>query len=403
MRIGRQMIHEQGARLEGVRRANLGSVLRLVHHHGTLSRAELTARTGLNRSTIAALVSTLVSEGLLIEGNPIPTRRVGRPSPSVSPSSTIAAITLNPEVDSIELAAVGLGGEVIARKREIAKTVPTPAETIEAAERVIADWRNTELAEIRIVGVGVAVPGLVRDGDAVVRLAPHLGWREVEFGAQLSKRLGVPVAVGNDASYGALAEWLFGAARGCEHVVYLNGGPSGIGGGLILHGRPIGGAGGYAGEWGQNAPSANAPIRNRRSGVLEDEVNRLRLMELVDLTAPDDSELAEALNYEDERVVTEIQRQQRVLGGALANLVNTLNPSMIVLGGFLAILYRADAELLNRYVGEVALQVPMEDVTIAPAALGRDRLHIGAAETVFSNLFEDPVGTLLSGSKWSLR
>lgn len=384
------MIQDRGARLEGVRRANLGSVLRLVHHHGTLSRAELTARTGLNRSTIADLVSTLVREGLLTEGNPIPTRRVGRPSPSVSPSSTVAAITVNPEVDSIEFAAVGLGGKVIARKREIAKTVPTPAETIEATDRVMADWRSVELAEIRIVGLGVAVPGLVRGHDAVVRLAPHLGWREVELGAQLSKRLGVPVAVGNDASFGALAEWLFGAAQGCEHVIYLNGGPSGIGGGLILHGRPIGGAGGYAGEWGKNAPTIDAPSKNRR-GVLEDEVNRLRLRELVGLAAPDDIELANALDYDDERIATEIQRQQQVLAGALANAVNTLNPSMIVLGGFLAILYHADPELLNSYVSELAVPVAMEDVTITAAALGPDRLHIGAAEAVFSDLFEDPL------------
>lgn len=393
------MIQEQGARLEGVRKANLGSVLRLAHHHGPLSRAELTARTGLNRSTIADLVSTLVSEGLLNEGNPIPTRRVGRPSPSVSPSSTVAAISLNPEVDSIEIAAVGLGGNVLARRREVTKTVPTPAETIATAERVIADWRSAELTSVRIVGVGVAVPGLVRESDAVVRLAPHLGWREVEFGAQLSERLGLPVAVGNDASYGALAEWLFGAAQGYEHVVYLNGGPSGIGGGLILHGRPIRGAGGYAGEWGKNAPTVNAPVDNRSGTVLEDEVNRRRLTELVGLTAPDDIELAEALDRDDTRVAAEIRRQQHLLAGALANAINTLNPAIIVLGGFLAILHRADPERLEGYITELALPVPAEDVTIAAAALGTDRLLIGAAEMVFTDLFADPLANLGVGAR----
>src|SRR5699024_10083093 len=115
------MIQEQGARIEGVRKAKLGSVLRLAHHHGPLSRAELTARTGLNRSTIADLVSTVLSVGVVKEGDQIPTRRVGRLSPSVSPSSTVAAISLNPEVDSIEIAAVGLVGNVLARKREVAQ------------------------------------------------------------------------------------------------------------------------------------------------------------------------------------------------------------------------------------------------------------------------------------------
>ena len=68
------------------------------------------------------------------------------------------------------------------------------------------------------------------------------------------RAIGLPTVVDNDASLGAVAEHLFGAGRGVDDIVYLNGGASGIGGGLIVHGRLVGGAGGYAGEFGQNRP-----------------------------------------------------------------------------------------------------------------------------------------------------
>lgn len=384
-------MRDLGARVEGVRVTNLGDVLRLVHHNGALSRAQITARTGLNRSTVADLVGALVDRGILAEGDPNPTRRVGRPSPMVTPSDSVVALALNPEIDAIEVAAVGLGGRVFNKARRVVDSIPTPAETIAATREIVEDWRREELASARIVGLGAAVPGLVRESDGVVRFAPHLGWREENFGAALTQELDLPVTVGNDASLGVLAEWIFGAARGHEHIVYLNGGASGIGGGLIVHGRLVSGAGGFAGEWGQNAPSVTDSALRTQGGVLEDEVNRTRLVELVGLAAPDDSELAQALTEANGAIQDEVQRQQLVLAGALANAINALNPSRIVLGGFLAILHDANPDRLREYVARYALRVPMENVTIRGADLGPDRLHIGAAEAAFASLLADPM------------
>ena len=384
-------MRELAARVEGVRRTNLGEILRLVHHNGALSRAQITALTGLNRSTVADLVGALTQQDILAEGNPNPTRRVGRPSPMVSPSDSIVALALNPEVDAIEVAVVGLGGRVLRRARRVVDAIPTPEETIAVTREIVEEWRREELASTRVIGLGAAIPGLVRESDGVVRFAPHLGWREENFGAALTEALELPVTVGNDASLGALAEWIFGAARDHEHIVYLNGGASGIGGGLIVHGRLVSGAGGYAGEWGQNAPSVNDSALRTQDGVLEDEVNRTRLVGLVRLDAPDDSELAQALTATNDAIQSEVQRQQLVLAGALANAINALNPSRIVLGGFLAILHDADPVRLREYVARYSMRVPMENVTIRAAELGADRLHIGAAEAAFASLLADPM------------
>lgn len=384
-------MRERATTAEGVRRTNLAEVLRLVHHRGPRSRAVITAETGLNRSTVSDLVSRLVDAGLVREHDPDPTRRVGRPSPIVAPSGDVVAIGVNPEIDAVEIGAVSLGGAVRVRTR-IPTATPDIGEVVEIVTRVVAGWRTAELAGCRLVGAGVAVPGLVRTEDRLVRFAPHLRWRDTDIAGPLSDALGMPVVVGNDASYGARAERLFGAAREHQDVVYLNGGASGIGGGLILHGELIGGAGGYAGEWGQTSASiTRASDRRVVGGVLEDEVNRARLVEATGLSAPDDAELDNAL-MTSAHAADETSRQRRILAATLSNAVNVLNPSMIVLGGFLGSLRDIDQSAFDAEVRARALAASAERLQLASAALGADRLLIGSADAAMEQLLSDPLG-----------
>ncbi|GAA1532263.1 putative NBD/HSP70 family sugar kinase [Microbacterium ginsengiterrae] len=385
---------ERATAVEAVRRTNLGEVLRLVHHEGTRSRSLITAETGLNRSTVADLVTALVERGLVVEQEPDPTKRVGRPSPSVSANADVIAIGANPEVDAIEIGAVSLGGGLRARARIERDGVPSVADAVATIADTVAQWREDELAGCRLIGVGVAVPGLVRAADGLVRLAPHLNWRDEDIASPLADALDMPVAVDNDASLGARAEHLFGAARDHADIVYLNGGASGIGGGLILDGSLIRGAGGYAGEWGQTRPGIpNDAYRRTHDGVLEDEVSRARLLAAAKLTGGDDAALAAALAAEPGPTAEEeVARQRHVLAATISNAVNALNPSMIVLGGFLGILRDRDPESFDADVRARSLAVAADEVQIASAALGRDRLLIGAAEASFAALLADPLG-----------
>ncbi|MTE22791.1 ROK family transcriptional regulator [Microbacterium sp. ZXX196] len=383
----------RGSSAGDVRRANLGSVVRLVHRDGALSRAELTARTGLNRSTISDLVGALSEAGLVAEREPDPTRRVGRPSPVVEPGPGVLALAVNPEVDAVEIGAVALGGRVVARIRHPVERRVTPAETARYVGDALAAWRRGPLAGARVRGVAAAVPGLVRAADGLVRVAPHLGWREADLAGELARTTGLPAVATNDASAGAVAEGLFGSARACDDVVYLNGGASGIGGGLILAGSHVGGAGGYAGEWGQNQPSISAGADRRvPGGVLEDEVNRGRLLAAVRMSAADDDALGRALAAATgPDVADEVARQRRILQATLANAANVLNPRVIVLGGFLALLRASDPRAFDRGVRDQMLPAPAENLEIRAAALGADRLLIGAAERVFDALVADPL------------
>jgi predicted NBD/HSP70 family sugar kinase len=386
-------VSDRGGTFDGVHRRNLSKVLRLVHHEGSMSRARLTALTALNRSTVATLVAELVDLGLVLEQPPDPTNRVGRPSPIVAADPDVLAIAVNPEVDAITIAAVGLDGRIPVRERIAVDHLPSPEETAELVAATRDRWAADELRRARLVGVGLAVPGLVRASDGLVRWAPHLEWTDAPLRALVEQATGLPTAVGNDASLGAHAEHLFGAGRGVDDLVYLNGGASGIGGGLVVHGMLVGGTGGYAGEFGQNRPGiASNGDRRAEGGVLEDEVSRSRLLEVVGLANVDEPTLARALAASDAlEVGEELGRQRRILSTALSNAINVLNPSLVVLGGFLATVAESDPNDLEQGVAAQTVAAAFEEVAIRVAALGEDRLMIGAAEAALASLLDDPL------------
>lgn len=373
---------------DGVRARNLARILRLVHLGGPQSRAQLTTATGLNRSTVADLVGELVGDGWVVEREPDPVGRVGRPSPVVEASPKSVVIAVNPEVDAVEIAAVDLARGIALRERIESDAVLSASATAELITEVIGRWRTGALRDFRLVGVGIAVPGLVRAADGLVRNAPHLGWVDAPLRALVAARTGLPVAVGNDASLGALAEHLFGAAEGADDVIYLNGGPSGIGGGIIVHGLPVGGVGGYAGEFGQNRVRAGAED-DGAAVVLEDTVSRARLLAVLGLSAADDPTLADALaaaSVDLGEAQDECRRQRTVLAQAIADAVNILNPSVVVLGGFLAMLVEGDQDGFAADVATGAMAENVEGLRILSASLAADRLLLGAAELAFTSV-----------------
>lgn len=371
-----------------MKRDNLSVVLELVHRTGGLSRAALTAQTGLNRSTIAGLVADLAALDLVVEGSAAPTNRVGRPSPFVSPSSHPVVVAVNPELDAITVGTVGLGGRIESRVRHRVDAAPTPDQTVDA---VVEALRSPALHDRRIVAVSLAVPGLVRAGDGLVRWAPHLDWRDAPLTGLVTDATGLPAVVGNDASLGALAEHVFGAGRGVADLVYLNGGASGIGGGVIVGGQPLGGVDGYAGEFGHTRAGGDPADRITAGGALEDEVSRARLLSAVGLGSADEVELETALLASgDPAVLAELGRQRRILAVALGSAVNVLNPALVVLGGFLATVRASAADEFDALVAAASVPTAWEGVRIERTGLGPDLLMIGAAELGFARLLAAP-------------
>lgn len=384
-----------GTNLDTVRRNNLATVLGLVHRGGPAARSALTQATGLNRSTIGALVAELVELGLVSEREPGMSNRVGRPSPVVAADGRVVGIAVNPEVDAVTVGIVGLDGVVHRRVRFPLDHVPGAEEAAAVAAAVIDGLRPDLAAASRVVGIGVAVPGLVRESDGVVRLAPHLEWRDEPFATQLADATGLGVVAANDANLGANAERLFGAGRGASDLVYLNGGASGIGAGVVVGGVPLTGVSGYAGELGHTLVNSNGVRCHCGAvGCLETEVNQRDLLAAIGLESADadelDAALAAAVEAGDASVLAEIERQLGFLAVALRNAANVFNPELVVLGGFLGSLFAVAPERLSALVAEQALAASGEQLRIARAELGANILMIGAAELAFAPLLAGP-------------
>jgi len=383
---------DRGTSNESVRRHNLSVILDLVHRSRGISRSQLTRRTGLNRSTIAALVAELVTLALVIEVEPDSANQVGRPSPIVRPAPGIVAIAVNPEIDAVTIAVVELGGTVVSRVRHAVPHPPSVQEAVEITASVVSGLIDALDPNSRVWGIGAAIPGLVRTRDGLVRLAPHLGWQDEPFAELLAAATGMAVVAANDAHLGSRAESIFGAGRDIRDLLYLNGGASGIGGGIISGAQPLRGSAGYAGELGHTlVNSVGIACHCGANGCLETEVRRQTLLEIVNLINVDGDELEIALSTSTNPAVrTEVRRQLEFLAVALRNAINMLNPRLIVLGGFLASLYAVDPGHLDALLSTQALTPSRESVTVVRSQLGSNLLLVGAAELVFEILIADP-------------
>jgi predicted NBD/HSP70 family sugar kinase len=375
-----------------VRRHNLSLVLRLVHQSRGVPRSQLTKSTGLNRSTIAALVGELVERELLVEAEPDASNQVGRPSPLALPGPRAIAFAVNPEIDAITVGVVGLGATVLRRRRRPLAQSPTVAEAVAVTAELVTELRTEFTDDHTVLGIGAAIPGLVRAADGVVRLAPHLHWVDEPFAAELEAATGLPVFAANDANLGTRAESIFGAGRGVTDLIYLNGGASGIGGGIISGGRALTGVEGYAGEFGHTLVSTGGELCHCGAvGCLETEVRRDRLVALTGLTDVDSDELEAVLVAgHSVDIRTEVLRQIDFLAVALRNAVNILNPGTVILGGFLGSLYAVAPEQLDALLASQPLAASAEAVSVVRSALGANRLMIGAAELAFESVLEDP-------------
>ena len=397
MEPGLQTPAPKGQNREDVRQHNLSTVLRLVRLAETISRSQLTAATGLNRSTISDLVAELEERGLATETEALVSSGVGRPSLMVSPSENVVAFAVHPEVDATTVGAVTLSGKVIAKERVLMSKSPTSADSEQTAAKLISKITAELGKEKRIAGIGVAVPGQVRVSDGVIRYAPQLGWVEAAYGPELSQLTRLPVYLDNDASIGCMAERNFGSAKGFTDVVFLFAGAGGIGGGAIVDGKQLRGASGYGGELGHvRISSSTQRDYSGFQGTLEALVRRDDLLELLKLYAATDEELDREIQTAKQPAIREkIYEQIDCLADGLSNFVTIFNPQAIVLGGFLTSLFNFDSGRLIERMKSNSVGASAERVVVRPARLGSNLLMVGAAELPFEMLMRNPAGYIL--------
>jgi predicted NBD/HSP70 family sugar kinase len=387
------------ARQDAIRRHNLALILQQVHFDGALTRAELTARSGLSRSTIGDLVAELTTLNLLAESVPSGGPGVGRPSHVVGPRADGPyAVAVDIDVARVVTAAVGVGGLVLAR--HVMTTCPEDlapeAVAAQIADAVPTLQRIIDL-EANPVGIGISVPGTVDKVTFDIPLAPNLGWRDIAFGDLMRKMLpGLPVSLGNDADLAALAEHSRGSARGFDDVVYLLG-RIGVGAGILVDGRPLRGAAGLAGEIGHTVLDPSGPTCHCGGrGCVETFLGDDALVRLGGRGGTVDDVLGAAIRGEG-WAVQAVESVGTSLGRVVANIVNMLNPQVLVMGGSMRDILTVARSSVEAALERQGLAAERAAVALVPCALGGDASLVGAAELAFGPLLADPL-TVASGN-----
>lgn len=292
----------------------------------------------------------------------------------------------------IDLGGTNIAGGVASEDGKLLRTASCPTRPEEGPESVLARIAeiSAELAQGRLLGVGVGVPGLVDTTSGVTKFLPNLPtqWREVAAGAYLETKLACPVRLLNDCRTAAMGELRFGAGRNYHDLVLFMIG-TGIGGGVILDGKVRLGTLGAAGELGHQTILPDGPrcgcgnrgclealasgpaiagegVRLMRSGLAP------KLFELTGGSAEGvtPKSMAEAARQGDGAVEDSIARIGGYLGIGVANVIVTLHPQLVVIGGGVAAMGGLLLDPIRRTVRERVGMLPPETVAIEPSPLG---------------------------------
>jgi predicted NBD/HSP70 family sugar kinase len=384
-------------RPDEIRQHNRSLLLSHVHRDGALTRAELTQRLHLSRSTVGALVSDLAQLGLVEEVVPSGGARVGRPSHVVAPHAAGPyAVGVDVDVAHVTVAAITLGGVIAAREVIATDGNVQPDGLVSLVVDALDRLRAAVSSPGRVCGVGVSIPGTVDVTSGRIGVAPNLGWEGVPLGEMLQGVLPpeAPVVVGNDADLAVLAEHQRGNARDCDDVVFLIG-RIGVGAGIIINGVPVRGRDGHAGEIGHNVLDPTGPLCHcGKRGCIETFLGESALLELAGRPLPRTDAKVAALFADahagDPTALGAVKAAAETLGWTIANLLNTLNPERVILGGSMGEVLELAHPEVEAAVRRNTFGDAGPGVVLALPAFGPDSALLGAGEIAFTALLADP-------------
>ena len=274
--------------------------------------------------------------------------------------------------------------------------------------RLAAEARD-EARSLRLpapIGIGISSPGPLDPWSGVVIAPPNLaGWHDVPLADEIERRLDAPTYLERDTNVAVMAEWRYGAARGTRNVIYVTV-STGIGGGIVIDGRPLIGLDGTAGEvghltveldgppCGDGAPghaeaigSGTAIAREGRALLARGASPGLAAL-VVDPELVDAATVARAADAGDPASAAILARAWTAVGAMCSGLVNLLNPEVIVLGGSIA---RHRPELIGVVRDEIdrrSFPTPARRVRVAMAQHGDDVSLIGSLPIVNERLHD---------------
>ncbi|MGP3984533.1 ROK family protein [Streptomyces sp. KR80] len=377
-----------------IRTANRYGVLRHIVAESPVSRQDLAAATGLSLATVANLVGELLALGMLVEVG-YEDSEGGRPRGLVSVNTSGGAlIGVDVAETYIHVELFDLAMTVIARaEEELRPGENQPAQVVaHIATAVAFVVEQASVASERVLGVGVSMPGQVDREGGVSVYAPNWDWHDVPLLGLLGERIPYPLHLDNPLRACTVAELWFGAARGRGDVVVVNLG-TGVGAGLALGGALYRGVTNSAGEWGHTTLVLDGRLCHcGNHGCVETYVGAPGIMQSLrelspgsPLLHPDDQTatieaLARGVADGDPVAVKVVKETARYLGAAVADLVNLLNPEVIVLSSWVArLLGQPLLDEVREAVARHALRRPLAGTEIVLCPIPSNPVSLGAA------------------------
>lgn len=337
-----------------IKKINSKNILNIIRKKGPISRSEIAEITGLTPATITNITSELIDNNLIIEGE------------SGDSSGGRKPIMLRIRCDYYRVIGVYLGSrkiKIIASdlmantkyKKEIPyeKKPLTADEALEIIKNEILSINEKYLAKgKKVVGVGIGIHGLVDSNKGISIFAPNLGWRNINIVETLEKATNIPVYIDNNTRTMGLGERWFGTGKNVSSFFCLNV-EYGIGGSLFIADNSFSGASFGAGEIGHTTVDVNGEVCScGNRGCLETIASVKALTKMAfegynehknspiydgqDITSADDilpEKIFESARMGDEFAISLIRRIGENIGIGIANIINTLNPELVIING----------------------------------------------------------------------
>lgn len=393
-----------------VRQINLSLIMHALWTDSPISRARLSQKTKLNKTTVSDLVNELNQQGFVREIG-MQTSGTGRPA---------TLLTLNPAMGYIVSCEIGVGflevlvtdfaPKAIWRIKEVTNPGATQSDILDRMMVLLHEAvEQGKSSAGKLLGIAVGVPGLVDHVTGNILFAPNLKWRNIPLLTLLEKEsFGVPLFVDNEANMAALGEHFFGAAQEYREILYLSGNV-GLGGGFLSDGILRRGASGMAAEYGHMTMDPDGELCNcgnygcwetlvSQNSLYKKIIHAVQTGETSILSAKTQGQwenlsvelIVESARAGDRVAINSLEEIGHSLGVGIASLLNALNPEIVVLGGILSIASEFLLPVVNEEIQKRALQWSRESVQVIPAAHGSDACVKGGIATVYQSILAQP-------------
>jgi N-acetylglucosamine repressor len=386
------------------RDVNRQIVLNLVREHQPISRADLARRMGVARGSVTPLVKELIGDGLIYEGETAQTTRGRKPTLLHVRTRDRLAIGIDVRLFQTSVMLIDFGGREVAVEA-FSTPLSSDALVAELAARVTRMIEaHTGLGACE--GVGLVVPGMVDRRTGVVLNAPTLRWRNVDVRAALAVELKLPVFIDRDAVACALAHMWLSQTSGdsVDSFVYLTV-SDGVGTGLVTNGEVLRGYRSTAGEFGHVPLSLGGPqCQCGARGCLEAytsnwatiaryvgrELSSLQTYEQLRTGGLNITDVIARARSADDDAVDALRETGRYLGIGIANIINSISPARVVIGGEVTAAWDLIEERVQVSVRERTL-TPASAATPLVVEAGDNYLRLrGASALVVAPVFAAP-------------